>query len=712
MNIEIEKHEYNLRRFIDIALRYSTEMILKSRTETNMFPFVDVQIKNLRHYFESFKSQLTIERDKPENGQAFETDIKNRFLPMIIGYNRWYEEHKEETKKFEPYNFFEWVYENMVSTMNEINWAFQTSITPIEFVFELSGYFDKKLNDFDTSNPIFITQEIKNKLIRFNKTPLEAQRLLTNYKSAFPKDFFENVVKALINKLNDLDYLPQQTERTEIQTTMIRGLAPFELQGYYRMVLEIGIDGLKGIEIIQAEQLKQFASGIMEKNNEVAYNFYIANPEFNYPLEYLENPLEYWKRNSSGYNEPETVIDVIDTFLNKNKNKNLTQQEQAFIISKVKEIRDLVINDSVEQKINSFNSHIRGALTERPESKHRDFFIEKLRDEVALLDGSFDSRHRLKSEPIKEKKKDTRYWLTTIENNQAQISNNYEKIKDNIDTHGHFIVSTSKDRVKVYSPEVAFIFCSDILPVKNLDTQEEIKINGGDYIKTYIEAYKNGEQYFEDEFKVSTNIIYGANAEQYVRDIHLNYFHVQHTGTIEGWGFVKKFYPPMLTHKAIQEFGYYSGIVSKVEELVKKYPKQFATFDKCEHEVNPKQGETPQTIKKAEQDFENAKPKTFSDVFTSNDFAKYLNALVNCTPQLLNSNYEFVGNQKTQRGVIATWFKYLKSKGIIDQSLSRDELASVLTTQIKNYSIAGSSIDNESTLYKKTFEPQFLELIK
>jgi hypothetical protein len=119
-----------------------------------------------------------------------------------------------------------------------------------------------------------------------------------------------------------------------------------------------------------------------------------------------------------------------------------------------------------------------------------------------------------------------------------------------------------------------------------------------------------------------------------------------------------------------------------------------------------------QTKKKVELEAEIKKLKTFSDVFGRNDCAKHLNVLVNCVPQLLNSNYEFVGNQKTQRGVIAAWFKYLKSKGIIDQSLNRQELASVLSSQIKNYSIAGSSIDNESTLYKRTFEPQFLKLIK
>jgi hypothetical protein len=277
------------------------------------------------------------------------------------------------------------------------------SITHLEFVLELTDYFDKKLNNSQTNNSVFINQEIKAQLNRFNKTPFEAQRLLTDYKSTFPPDFFENVVKPLIEKLNDPDFIRQ--------------------------------------------------------HNEI-------------------------------------------------------------------------------------------------------------------------------------KKKDIRYWLTTIYNKEAQNTDDFQKLKYLIETNGHFIINSLNDSVKVYSPELALIFCSNALPAQNMDTKTETTINGYEYIKTYLEGYKKGEQYFEDKFKVSPNVIYGENAEQYVRDIHLNYYHVQHTGTIEGWGCVKTSYLFILTHKGIQEFGYYSGIVNKVDEQRKNYPKQFATFDKCEHNLTSQPTET------------------------------------------------------------------------------------------------------------------------
>jgi hypothetical protein len=185
-----------------------------------------------------------------------------------------------------------------------------------------------------------------------------------------------------------------------------------------------------------------------------------------------------------------------------------------------------------------------------------------------------------------KQKKDTRFWLTTFFEEQEQAKHPYKSLQREIEYNGCIMVKTDTDTVKIYTPELAYIFATKELPALNMDTQEETTINGLEYLKTYIEGYKKGEQYFETEFKVSPNTLYGANAEQYVKDIHLNYFHVKHNNH-EGWSFVKKQYPIILTHKAAKEFGYYSGIVNKVEEQVKKYPKLFATFDKCEHSLPP-----------------------------------------------------------------------------------------------------------------------------
>lgn len=171
--------------------------------------------------------------------------------------------------------------------------------------------------------------------------------------------------------------------------------------------------------------------------------------------------------------------------------------------------------------------------------------------------------------------KDERFLLNSFFDEQEQTNPTYKSYKYQIENNGCFIVNVDKDNVKIYTPQLAVILTSNELSARNMETQTETTVNGTNYLNTYIEAYKEGEQYFEKEFKVSANTLYGENAEQYVKDIHLNYFHINHSGTIEGWGYVKKEYPIILTHKAVKEFGFYSGIVNKVEEQVKKYPKQF-----------------------------------------------------------------------------------------------------------------------------------------
>lgn len=177
---------------------------------------------------------------------------------------------------------------------------------------------------------------------------------------------------------------------------------------------------------------------------------------------------------------------------------------------------------------------------------------------------------------------DTRFYLTTFYNRQVQTEPTYQSHLREIQSNGCLIVNSGNNSVKIFNPGLAVILTTEELPAENMDTNEETTINGWDYFKTFIEAYLEGEKYFETEIKVSPDTLYGVNAENYVRDIHMNYFHIRHSGIKEGWVYYKNNCPFILTHRAIKEFGYYSGILSKVEEQVRKYPQIFASFEKCE----------------------------------------------------------------------------------------------------------------------------------
>jgi hypothetical protein len=198
--------------------------------------------------------------------------------------------------------------------------------------------------------------------------------------------------------------------------------------------------------------------------------------------------------------------------------------------------------------------------------------------------------------------KEQRFELTTFISGIEQAKHPYKSFQSEIERNGFVIFNLDGTKVNVYHAVLAVIFNSKELLAFNKDTQKETAVNGWEYLKTYIEAYKEGEQYFETEFKVSPNTLYGINAEQYVRDIHLNFFHVLHNGANKGWNYVKNNYPLILTHRTVKEFGYYSGIVNKVEQQIHKHPRLFATFDKCEHDLAPEKTEI-ETEQQPENDF-------------------------------------------------------------------------------------------------------------
>lgn len=174
----------------------------------------------------------------------------------------------------------------------------------------------------------------------------------------------------------------------------------------------------------------------------------------------------------------------------------------------------------------------------------------------------------------------------------AGNANHFYVYQWQIENNGCFKIKQDDDLVKVFTPQLSLVLLTREIATFDKEQNIETIINGLDYINSYVEGFKKGEQYFEAKFQVSADVRYGANAEDYVMDIHDNYFHRQHITGFEGWGFVKSNFPITLTHKRVWEFGYYSGIVNKVEEQIKAHPRIFAKFEKCEHNLPPQQFET------------------------------------------------------------------------------------------------------------------------
>jgi hypothetical protein len=155
----------------------------------------------------------------------------------------------------------------------------------------------------------------------------------------------------------------------------------------------------------------------------------------------------------------------------------------------------------------------------------------------------------------------------------------YNNAKSQIENNGYFIINSS---IKVYLAELVVLFMSDNIQVKNKFTGEDCLLSGFDFLKIFISSYHEGQKYFNGNYKVSPDILYGANAKSYVSDLHNKYFHAQEYGVNEGWVFVKKMYPIFISNEAISKYGYYSGVISQADEQVKKHTTIFKTFERCE----------------------------------------------------------------------------------------------------------------------------------
>lgn len=99
---EVWYSEYDLRQFIDMAVRYKIEGVFKSRTKSQPFSVFSFFVENARNNFDLFANQLNTKLTQNENWKAIEIDVKYRFLPMLNQYLNWYKENKTELEKFQP----------------------------------------------------------------------------------------------------------------------------------------------------------------------------------------------------------------------------------------------------------------------------------------------------------------------------------------------------------------------------------------------------------------------------------------------------------------------------------------------------------------------------------------------------------------------------------------------------------------------------------
>ena len=179
-----------------------------------------------------------------------------------------------------------------------------------------------------------------------------------------------------------------------------------------------------------------------------------------------------------------------------------------------------------------------------------------------------------------KRNQDALYEITVFFDGTLKDLSNYKSYVDAISNHGYYLMNHSK----VYRPELAFLLSEEKLVGRTHRGKQTEIINGFDYLKSYVDGYKEGEEYFKQNIRVDTSIIYSPNVTSYLSDLHENYYHTNCIVDGKGWNVVREKFPITINHAKIREYGYYSGIVNKVDELRNQYPNQFKDFEICEKE--------------------------------------------------------------------------------------------------------------------------------
>lgn len=155
--------------------------------------------------------------------------------------------------------------------------------------------------------------------------------------------------------------------------------------------------------------------------------------------------------------------------------------------------------------------------------------------------------------------------------------------KKSFDRHG-FITITSKEHndVKVFNLPLFLILYLEKLPLFDRLQNKDTVLNGLAFFQYYKEGYFNGVQSFNDNIKVSNEILYGQNGDAIVLKIYNQYkfkgIYDKRFNKYSGWDFVKKALPLIIRKEVLLHYGFYSGMISCADEFIKAHFELFQKY--------------------------------------------------------------------------------------------------------------------------------------
>jgi hypothetical protein len=277
--IEVWYSEYELRRFIDMAMRWGIEGVYKDRKENRPFTVFTYYIENARTNFELFATQLNNKLTKNNNWKAIEIDLKNRFVVGINQYINWYKINQKELEKFQPncpyslmLNVIESTKAEILKYFPEIESNTQQQQTFIELNTEPNKMgnqtvsklqFEKEKNFFSMriGEPEYIKKIINGKEISIPSWGTKNLLKLT------PENWEQNKAEFLESKLNiESPSLKGFTRLEKLQTILIK--LP-EIQTTFYNTLLNRFKKLIEVEILKEGQTPQPIQKTNEKLSDI-----------------------------------------------------------------------------------------------------------------------------------------------------------------------------------------------------------------------------------------------------------------------------------------------------------------------------------------------------------------------------------------------------------------------------------------------------------
>lgn len=237
----------------------------------------------------------------------------------------------------------------------------------------------------------------------------------------------------------------------------------------------------------------------------------------------------------------------------------------------------------------SYNQRLKTWLTNRPECKEIDFIKAEIEHhendlkEPFTVGATWDRYVIILKRYISDLK--VRLENNVMDTTRFRINPDmfdnaiFYQLKDNIIENGFMdIIGKDGEQIRIFTPQLYYLFTKPGLELYNMDTKKEEVFDRVGYFNVFKKGFNEGVKYFNKNIYASPDVLYGVHASEYFADLHTNYYHTNFDFNFEGWVDCKRTYPFIFTSKVIEKHGFYSGIVSKVDEMKLTYPTQSEKF--------------------------------------------------------------------------------------------------------------------------------------